>query len=190
MIIFGRNLCIILFILGMYSASHVYAIERPELRFDERRWKTGYMSTQGNISITHFILEKERYEAWQEMVMMNIVHGMKDHLDVKTYIEKRKEKLIRSCKEFVWKEIGIKDGIMLYEWRGESCLDGYNKYNLMRVIEGKNAIHVVQYTLRNKARRGKEIAKRAATKRAKKDGIIGRRKDVWIRNLKEIRLVK
>ena len=187
-----KNVSMIFFILVavMLSDRVLYAIERPELVFDERQWKVAEQETRGRTSIVKFILEKARYEDWREKVSVESMYGLEKRVDLEEYILQRQMKTKYVCPDTVWEKLDNQEGLSIYERISSHCEDGFDSYELLRVMVGEEAIHIVGYLMRQKAKRGKTVAKRTVTSRKKKKPFYEKSRRIWFENLKRVSLRK
>ena len=146
------------------------ALEQPELHFDERAWKEGYRGQQGDQYLVEFILEGQTAQTWTELVTVQVFPGAQARTSAKRMIEMMHQVMARTTSRLSWRELaaGERDG--LYEWWGAGDPRVPDQHELVRILVGREGIHVVHYAIKS--------GQLAPAKRQQ-----------WLRLLKSVRLV-
>ncbi|MDP3980347.1 MAG: hypothetical protein Q8Q33_02915 [Chlamydiota bacterium] len=179
---------IFIFLLSFQPFS-IYTAERAELHFDDKPWKVVYMGAQASTTTTQFVPEKEDIETWTQMLTSFIHYAWQKQMNIETFAVRNHEKLERQCLVVKRDNIFMNENDALIEWYAYGCQDGFDYYYVDRMIAGLEAIHVVQYAIRNKYIKGKAIGKRVRTQYDKTKSFYEARRNLWIDCLKKVRIL-
>jgi hypothetical protein len=125
-----------------------FALERPELHFDQRTWIVGYQGRGPGQVLVEFVPEGQKIDAWTELVSAQFLIGKQKEMTVPQYVESAKKVVMDKCPAARWREIRTGEEDALYEWSVDACKGVDDQSQLTRVMRGTEGLHVLYYAIK------------------------------------------
>ena len=139
-------------LLGQGHATQAQGVEQLMV-LPPKGWKVGYHEQRGTVEVTEIIPPDQTIEAWQDMLVVELIAGKPDK-DVQTVLRERLEEIHRDCENVgagepqLSKENGYDTGV-----RAIACprSQKWNKgeVSLFKVLLGNDRTYVVSRSWRS-----------------------------------------
>lgn len=118
-----------------------------EHKLDERKWLPMRGQTFPNILQFGYYLEGETPQNATETVTFQVFIGEQENFSAEEFVTKTRDAMIKQIGDSVeWNPIRESEEDMLYEFRVRGNPRIPDVYQLQRVVQGRDAIHVMAYS--------------------------------------------
>lgn len=117
--------------------------EFPEMQFDERSWKIGYLGTEKSRAVIEYVLNDQTIYNWTELVT---IEGSFDTTDFKGILENKKVSLAKVGGDgFTWTVLEDSPTEMLVLWQFKDVSNQDNQTELIRAFAGTKGVYILHY---------------------------------------------
>lgn len=140
---------LLVFCLSSLLPPPIRAEENVAPCFDSRKWKKVSAISNARERSVDYIPESEATDRWTEMVSTQISFVADKQKSLEDLTKLQETRLRNICTGTVtWNIISRGDTDLLYEWKLEKDHLRPNEQRLVRLIRGKEGIHILRYATR------------------------------------------
>lgn len=143
----------ILIIITLIFSFEVYARERAQPFFDERKWRLSNIPNEElnkstRPSIHEYILENEDIKNWTELVTVQFFPELKN-INAELFEKEFYSTISLQCKKLQWESLHQRDKERMWYFVASECGRHKNQSEISRIIVTEEGLHVFHYANTN-----------------------------------------
>lgn len=136
-------------LLLLLSPATAFAGVHPDLDFDGRDWFLGFKAYRGGCQIEEYVLYGETVFDWSELVTWQYFAGWRERGGAVEIMRQFRHRRMVQTPTVVWEVLGSDFDSVLYTWKIENDPRMSDYFELVRIIETDDGVHVFRYAAKD-----------------------------------------